>query len=125
MFPTAPGLDQDLENVGVLLESERTNEDMEFTEFYSPTTGKLHARGKNYLIKFYGKRMQLLLTTSDNHRKLIKIVALFCNQNALFIFELDSREAYCQQFLFFSLHQLLHLLNDAVKRTYSKRLNDR
>lgn len=46
MFPRAPGLDQELENVGVLLESEGSNaQDMEFTEFYSPTTGKLHARG--------------------------------------------------------------------------------
>lgn len=46
MFPIAPGLDQELENVGILLETERDMpEDMEIAELYSPTTGKLHIHG--------------------------------------------------------------------------------
>lgn len=46
MFPTAPGLDQELGNVGILLETERNaQEDMEISQLYSPTTGKLHIRG--------------------------------------------------------------------------------
>lgn len=47
MFPTTPGLDQDLGNVGILLEAERDNkEEMEYSEFYSPSTGKLYGFGK-------------------------------------------------------------------------------
>lgn len=42
MFPTVPGLDQDLENVGMLLESERDN--MELSDLYL-STGKIHSYG--------------------------------------------------------------------------------
>lgn len=47
MFPTTPGLDQDLENVGMLLETERDN--MELSDLYL-STGKLHSYGMIYEI---------------------------------------------------------------------------
>lgn len=47
MFPTAPGLDQDLGSVGILLENDFPGDDsIEIAEFYSPTTGKLHLQGE-------------------------------------------------------------------------------
>lgn len=45
MFPTVPGLDQDLGSVGILLEQTPADDSMEIAEFYSPTTGRLHVQG--------------------------------------------------------------------------------